>query len=293
MFGEKIAHGTPFRRAVEEGLARRQAGGADRPARHGLRRRGFRLAARARLPRRPGRGVLVQVAGAADGGGARAGQGWPGLYHLRHRRARPRFAPGTGTPETARAHQLAGDRDHPRLQGARHSSAATSSKSRHPTTPAATPRCWRPGCCSRCSACCRACRTAKRRATTRLSGCPGTRSPLRHVGRQRDAAAVDPGDGQASGLPPTRSVNCDWPHAESPRCPGPTLQEVLEQDARWLVAAGALGGADQVEIAAQRRARQKVVVDVRYDGECGSALPGRSTSRSRRDRAGNGRQASK
>ena len=54
------------------GAARRPARGADRPARHRLRRRGFRLAARAGLPRRAGRGVLVQIAGAADGRGARA-----------------------------------------------------------------------------------------------------------------------------------------------------------------------------------------------------------------------------
>ena len=47
MFGEPIAHGTPFRRAVEEGLID-DGRGADRPARVGLCRRRFRLVARTR-----------------------------------------------------------------------------------------------------------------------------------------------------------------------------------------------------------------------------------------------------
>ena len=38
MFGEKIAHGTTFRRAVEEGLLDLRPRGADRPARPGLHR---------------------------------------------------------------------------------------------------------------------------------------------------------------------------------------------------------------------------------------------------------------
>ncbi len=60
MFGEPIAHGTPFRRAVEAGRARHEALHPDRPARLGLCRRRFRLAAPARLSRRAGGGVLVR-----------------------------------------------------------------------------------------------------------------------------------------------------------------------------------------------------------------------------------------
>ena len=45
MFGEAIAHGTPFRRAVEEGLLDAVPRGPDRPARHRLRGRGLRLGA--------------------------------------------------------------------------------------------------------------------------------------------------------------------------------------------------------------------------------------------------------
>ena len=50
----RVAHGTPFRRAVEEGLAGLRQGLADRPARHRLRRRRLRLAAPTGLHRRAG-----------------------------------------------------------------------------------------------------------------------------------------------------------------------------------------------------------------------------------------------
>ena len=77
MFGEKIAHGTPFRRAVEEGLL-----DGKRVAQIGLRATGyaaedFDWPRAAGLPRRAGGGVLVQVPGAADGRGPRAGEGGP------------------------------------------------------------------------------------------------------------------------------------------------------------------------------------------------------------------------
>ena len=98
MFGEKIAHGTPFRRAVEDGCAMRQ-GHADRPARHRLPRGRFRLVPPAGLHRRAGRGMLEQVARAADGAGARTRRRHTGLPELRHRRPRSVVRAGTGTPE--------------------------------------------------------------------------------------------------------------------------------------------------------------------------------------------------
>ena len=90
MFGEPIAHGTPFRRAVEAGAAGHQALRADRAARHRLRGRRFRLAAQPGLSRRAGRGVLAQIADAADGRGAGADRRRPGLSLLRHRQPRSR-----------------------------------------------------------------------------------------------------------------------------------------------------------------------------------------------------------
>ena len=60
----------------------------------------FDWAARAGLPRRAGRGVLVQVAGAADG--ARCASSWAAARSISASTSTaldPAFAPGTGTPE--------------------------------------------------------------------------------------------------------------------------------------------------------------------------------------------------
>ncbi len=72
MFGEtdRPRHAVPPRGRGR--LARRQARGADRPQRHRLFRRGFRLAALPGLPRRAGGGVLVQVPRPADGARSRS-----------------------------------------------------------------------------------------------------------------------------------------------------------------------------------------------------------------------------
>ena len=99
MFGEKITHGTSFRRAVEEGLLDPRQRRADRPARHRLFGRRLRLVAPAGLPRGAGRGVLAPVAGAADGRGARAVGGGPVYLSFDIDGLDPSFAPGTGTPE--------------------------------------------------------------------------------------------------------------------------------------------------------------------------------------------------
>ena len=69
MFGEPIAHGTPFRRAVEDGLL-----DSSRCVQIGLRGSGyaaddFDWPRRAGFPRRPGRGMLAQIARPADEGG--------------------------------------------------------------------------------------------------------------------------------------------------------------------------------------------------------------------------------
>ncbi|MGG2002126.1 arginase family protein [Pseudomonas aeruginosa] len=99
MFGEKIAHGTTFRRAVEEDLL-----DCDRVVQIGLRapglhRRGLQLEPQAGLPRGAGRGVLAQVAGAADGRGPREVGGGPVYLSFDIDGIDPAWAPGTGTPE--------------------------------------------------------------------------------------------------------------------------------------------------------------------------------------------------
>jgi arginase family enzyme len=60
MFGEKVAHGCPFRRAWEEGLPAERQGVPDRIARHWLWPRRFRLGSRQGLDRGAGRELLAQ-----------------------------------------------------------------------------------------------------------------------------------------------------------------------------------------------------------------------------------------
>ena len=100
MFGERIAHGTPFRRAVEEGLL-----DCNRVAQIGVRGTGlsgrrFRLVARAGLPRRAGRGVLASQPRSVDGRGPRRSSATGPVYlSFDIDGLDPSFAPGTGTPE--------------------------------------------------------------------------------------------------------------------------------------------------------------------------------------------------
>ena len=99
---DRARHAVPPR--GRGGPARLPARGPDRPARHRLCRRRFRLAAAAGLPRRAGRGVLAQVADAADGRGARADGQRPGLSELRHRQPRSRLRARHRHARDRRAH---------------------------------------------------------------------------------------------------------------------------------------------------------------------------------------------
>ena len=158
MFGEPIAHGTPFRRAVEEGLL-----DGKRVAQIGLRATGY-SAEDFDWPRSQGFRVVQaeecwykslaplmrEIKEQVKGGPVYLSFDIDGLD--------PSCAPGTGTPEiggltTTRAWRSSA------AASACSWSAATWSRSRRPTTPAATPRCSRPTCCSRCCACCRASNT--------------------------------------------------------------------------------------------------------------------------------------
>ncbi len=156
MFGEKIAHGTPFRRAVEEGLL-----DGKRVVQIGLRATGY-AAEDFDWPRAQGFRVvqaeecwykslaplMAEVREQVKGGPVYLTFDIDGLD--------PSCAPGTGTPEIGGLTDHAGHGDHPRLPRPADSSAATWSRWRRPTIPAATPRCSPPTCCSRCCACCRA-----------------------------------------------------------------------------------------------------------------------------------------
>ena len=100
MFGEPVAHGTPFRRAVEEGLLER-----DKVWQIGLRGTGY-AADDFDWPRRqgftivPAHELVVPVAGAADGRSARAHRSDHPVYiSFDIDGIDPAFAGGTGTPE--------------------------------------------------------------------------------------------------------------------------------------------------------------------------------------------------
>ena len=99
MFGEKIAHGTTFRRA----RWKKTCLDCDRVAQIGLRAQGYTAEdfnwSRKQAPRGAGRGVLAQVAGAADGRGPREVGGGPVYLSFDIDGIDPAWAPGTGTPE--------------------------------------------------------------------------------------------------------------------------------------------------------------------------------------------------
>jgi guanidinobutyrase len=101
MFGERIAHGTPFRRAVEEGLL-----ACDRVVQIGVRgtgyaaddfdwsrQQGFRVVQIEECWHRSLAGLMVEVAGQIGGG--------PVYLSFDIAGVDPAFAPGTGTPEIA------------------------------------------------------------------------------------------------------------------------------------------------------------------------------------------------
>ena len=101
-YGQAIFHGTPFRRAVEEGLVLPEQsvmagmrGPAVRRGRVGA------AAPRARLRRDPVRGAARALGGGLRRAGARAGRDAPVFLSFDIDVIDPCLAPGTGTPEAA------------------------------------------------------------------------------------------------------------------------------------------------------------------------------------------------
>ena len=115
MFGERIAHGTPFRRAVEEGLL-----DCSRVAQIGVRgtgyqaddfdwsrEQGFRVVQVEECWHRSLDPLMAEIR-------TQLGDG-PGVPQLRHRRSRPVVCAWHRHTRDRRPHDLAGHRDHPRL----------------------------------------------------------------------------------------------------------------------------------------------------------------------------------
>ena len=155
MFGEKIAHGTTFRRAVEEDLL-----DCDRVVQIGLRaqgytaedfnwsrKQGFRVVQAEECWHKSLEPLMAEVRG--------EGRRRPRLPELRHRRHRPGLGARHRHPEIG---GLTTIRRWKSSAAARAWtwSAATWSKSHRPTTPPATLRCWAPTCSMKCSASSRA-----------------------------------------------------------------------------------------------------------------------------------------
>ena len=101
MFGEKIAHGTPFRRAMEEGLL-----DGNRVVQIGLRGTGY-SADEFDWSRDQGFRV-VPAAHAADGRSAPTTGRGSGVFQLRHRRHRPGLCAGHRHRRNRRPHRAAG-----------------------------------------------------------------------------------------------------------------------------------------------------------------------------------------
>ena len=181
-FGERIAHGTPFRRAVEEGLLDCKRVRSDRCAWYGLPGGRLRLVARAGFPRRAGRGcwhrsldplmaeIRTQI---GDGRCTSASTSRPRpVVCARHRNAGDR-----------RAHDLAGHeiiRDHPRRRGLKVVGCEWSCCPH--LRRVRTTSLWRPTCCTRCCGLPSRGSSAARRAsppTSRAGGedPPGTSPP--------------------------------------------------------------------------------------------------------------------
>ena len=116
MFGEGVAHGTPFRRAVEEGLL-----ACDKVWQIGLRGTGY-AADDFDWPRQQGFTVVQahevwyrSLAPLMAEVRAAHRRPAPGLHHLRHRRHRPRVRRRDGHSGDRRPDGAAGARSHPRL----------------------------------------------------------------------------------------------------------------------------------------------------------------------------------
>ena len=159
MFGERVTHGSWLRRAIEDGIV-----DPVRTAQIGIRGTGY---AADDFDWLRGLGAIVVT----------ADECWhrslaPLMAEVRERLGSgpayitfdvdgldPSVAPGTGTPEIG---GLTGAQGLEIIRGCRGSisSVATSSRSRRPTTRAATPRSWEPTWRSNCFASCQASSTA-------------------------------------------------------------------------------------------------------------------------------------
>lgn len=157
MFGERIAHGTPFRRAVEEGLLQ-----TNKVWQIGLRGSGY-AADDFDWPRRRGFTVIPahevwwqSLAPIMDKVRAVIGDA-PCYLSFDIDGIDPAYAGGTGARDR-RIERAAGAGDR---RGLRRRQDLVEldlvEESRPRTTRAATPRCWAPTCCTRCCACCRGC----------------------------------------------------------------------------------------------------------------------------------------
>ena len=145
-FGQRYTHGTPFRRAWEEGLlaarpqhARGPARAALRPERPDRRHRDGLCPGHHRRRRRGRRGRHRRAD--AGPGGRRAA-----LRLGRHRRARPSARPGHRHPRGGWPDQPRAPRARPRPRGGRRSWGPTWWRSRRPTTMRRSPRSRPPTC---------------------------------------------------------------------------------------------------------------------------------------------------
>ena len=152
-FGDnKYTHGTPFRRAVEEGVL-----DPKRTIQIGIRGSIYNVgdmefAEKVGHPRRLHGGVHEARRRQDDQGGAPHRRQGPDLCQLRRRRPRSRLRAGHGHAGD-RGFDDAGGAAHPRGLRGWISSAATSWRCRRPSIPAATRRWWAPPSCSRSCAC--------------------------------------------------------------------------------------------------------------------------------------------
>ena len=170
MFGEPIAHGTPFRRAVEEGLL-----DCKRVVQIGLRGTGY-AADDFDWPRQQGFRVV------------QAEECWykslaPLMAEVREQLGRgpvyitfdidgldPSVAPRHRHAGDRRAHGLAGPGNHPRLPRAERRRRRPRGGLAAVRSHRAIRRCWRRGCCSRCCACCPACPIVETKNNKRRGG---------------------------------------------------------------------------------------------------------------------------
>src|SRR5262249_55945840 len=85
---------------------------------------------------------------------------------------------------------------------------------------------------------------------------------------QGDAAAVDPGDGQAQRLATDKIGELGLPTMQDIGVRHAGMRdEISKQRAVRVVALGALRGADEIEGSLQRGRREQIVLDIRHDRE--------------------------